>query len=459
MPDDVLVSYALKDLLARQKTYQLYADYLTGKQRLAFASDSFRSAFGMLFRAFAYNRCAAVVDAAADRLQIDGWETEGDQEDAIEKDAQAIWRANRMSGRQSEVHQQAFSTGDGYLIVWPDPVTGEPVIAPNKAHSTTVVYDDDNPGAKLMALKLWQLDWGLDAKRWRLTVYEQDRITRLISVGKSSNAPTRLDQFAFYEDAAGNPPEADNPFGRVPVFHLANAAETGAFGRSELADVIPLQDGLNKSLADMMVTGEFHSFPQRWAVGIEPVVDESGQEVQAFQPGTDRLWVVGSELAKFGQFNPADIVQFIAAQDSWDLKIARVSRTPVYWLAQVGAFPSGEALKTAEGPFVAKMRNRLNTFGSPWSDAMAFALEIKGYDAPSASAISPIWKPVESRSEQEFWQIAQLKAACGIPLEQIWAESGYSAHEIASFQKIRALTQQSAADNFGAAFGRGQTGA
>jgi hypothetical protein len=46
------------------------------------------------------------------------------------------------------------------------------------------------------------------------------------------------------------------------------------YGPSEIDDLKPLVDALNKSLADMMVTSEYVGRPRRWATGIE-LTDES----------------------------------------------------------------------------------------------------------------------------------------------------------------------------------------
>ncbi len=60
-----------------------------------------------------------------------------------------------------------------------------------------------------------------------------------------------------------------NPYGTVPVFHFANNADIGSPGRSELDSAIPVQDGLNKSVLDMLVAMEFSAYRPRWAAGGE----------------------------------------------------------------------------------------------------------------------------------------------------------------------------------------------
>ena len=56
-------------------------------------------------------------------------------------------------------------------------------------------------------------------------------------------------------------------------------------GPRVFADLVPLVDGLNKSLADMLVTSEYAARPRRWATGIEleeeDVLDADGLNLLA----------------------------------------------------------------------------------------------------------------------------------------------------------------------------------
>ena len=75
-----------------------------------------------------------------------------------------------------------------------------------------------------------------------------------------------------------------NPLGAVPVVNLRNTDRVlDDYGSSEIDDLKPLVDALNKSLVDMMVTSEYVGRPRRWATGIElveePVLDDDGNPV------------------------------------------------------------------------------------------------------------------------------------------------------------------------------------
>lgn len=454
MIDAADTAYALAQLKAKQARYLKFAEYFAGKQRLAFATDQWDQAFGGLFKKLAYNRCRAVVDAFANRLIVTGWETPGIEEgqtDALGDAATALWERTRMPKRQGELFAEAMRAGDAYVVVWPD-ADGLARLDVNRGHLIEPVYDDEYPERLSYAVKCWRVHHGPNKGKWRVTVYDPDSITRFISKGANDEYPEKADGLLPYEDDA--PAELRNDWGEVPVFHFGNNADTGACGTSELADVLPLQDGINKSIADMLIAGEYVSFPQRWAVGVAPIIDQmTGESVEQFKAAVDRLWAVDAPEAKFGQFEPANMEQYTKSQDAWDLKISRVSSVPVHWLSMTGEFPSGAALHTAEGPFVAKVIDRQQAMGAELAEMMSFALRVEG--AADGTYVTPIWKSAESRSERETWELAALKRAAGLPESQILREAGYNADEIAKFQAEKDAAAKKQAETFARSFDRG----
>ena len=61
--------------------------------------------------------------------------------------------------------------------------------------------------------------------------------------------------------------EIDNPLGVVPLVPMLNNADTLGGASSEVQAILPLQDAVNKLLADMMIAREYSSFRQRWGPG------------------------------------------------------------------------------------------------------------------------------------------------------------------------------------------------
>jgi hypothetical protein len=424
---------ALKALAVNLPAYQQCAEYYRGNHRLLFATDKFKSTFGSLFRAFACNLCPVVVDVPADRLTVTGFSVEGGGK---ADDAWALWNANRMDRKSGQVHLEALTAGDSYVIVWPD-TTGAPAIYPQRAAAMTVKYDDEEPGLITWAAKAWPRG----DKKTRVTLYYPDRIEKYIAdAAGDGSLPSNANNLSEYH-VPDEPWPLPNPYGRVPVFHFGNNAGIGEFGASELVNVIPLQDGLNKSICDRLVAQEFIAYPQRWATGLEIDKDPTtGAPIPPFIPGADRLWAVEGGEVKFGEFAQARISEFIAGEVDWLHKIAAVSGTPLHYLAHdSGGWPSGESMKTAEARLIAKVTDRQLAFGNVWEDAMAFALVIAR--KPDAR-LSTLWADPTPRNEKDHAAMLVMKRSVGVSAKQIMREWNYTDEQIAK------MIQENLADPF-----------
>jgi hypothetical protein len=137
--------------------------------------------------------------------------------------------------------------------------------------------------------------------------------------------------------------------------------------------------------------------------------------------------------AKVGQFDSTDLQQFLKVQDKFWLSAARVSATPLhYFYLTQGDFPSGEAIKSAEGRFIKKIERRQTSYGNRWEDALLFAMKIDGKDTEDLE-LTCMWDPATPRSEAELADTAVKKRAIGVPRSQLMREQGYSEDEIDRF--------------------------
>jgi hypothetical protein len=441
------IETALKNFRISSDRYRKAERYYKGDHDLAFATEKFKNAFGSMFREFALNLCPAVCDAVRDKLKVREFRVEQGG-GALSTDAWRIWQTNRMGRRSGEVHKEAVKNGDAYVIVWPN-ARGEVTIYPNKAGMCTAVYDEETPGRVLWAAKHWRMP----DKRVRLNLFYPDRIEKYISKAASENTLPDAKEFTPYGavpspkskvrsmegskslraagDTAAGPAALQqegssiipNPYGIVPVFHFANNADIGAAGQSELEAAMPVQDALNKSVLDMLVAMEFASYRQRWAAGIEIEYGEDGQPIPPFKAGVDHLWITENQDAKFGDFEAANLEQFLKVKDSFRMDMACVTGTPMYYFMQVsGDFPSGEALKKAESRFIAKVRDRQESFGQVWEDVMAFALMLEG---KTDARLFADWEDPAPLSEKEKLENIAVKKELGLSEAQALIEAGY----------------------------------
>lgn len=442
---ETIITDAIKILAGRTRDYERARNYYDGNHKLAFATEKFRSAFGNLFEKFADNLMLPVVDAVKDNLLVTGFNVEAG-EGRLQDEAWAVWQRNRMNQRAGEVHKEALLKGDAYVVVWTDK-DGRAVMHPNKAHLCTVNYDEEQAGVVSSAIKMWK---GSD-KRYRLNVYFPDRIEKYVT---RANYPNGMPDGArsFIEmEVAGEAYPLPNPYGVVPVFHFANNACLGESGRSELCDVMPLQDALNKAILDKMVAMEFTAFTQRYAIGLDVETDPvTGKPIMPFT-GMERWLTVANENVKFGQFEGANLEQFLKVQNDFRMEIARVSGTPLhYFFLQSGSLPSGEALKTLEKRFLKKTLDRQTSFGESWEAAMSLALKIENQSVVSDVRLFTNWADPSPASQKEVLESLVIKASLGVDEETILMECGYGIKDILAMQKRKREREQDAMREFNA---------
>jgi hypothetical protein len=437
--DDVALEDAVKWAGAaltgpRIEKYRTARMYYDGEQDLVFATTKFSNTFGNLFKTFAYNRCGPVVDAMVDRLQLLGFDPVLSTDPtvqvneaeviALKAESDRIFRLNRMDRKQNDLLQEALKCGDAYIIVWLDGVapdgTPYPTMSVNLADTVAIRYNEDT-GQKLYGVKAWKRTDG----KWRVNVYHSLATYKYITPEKKDDFPKFGDLQPYEALTPEGTPELwplPNPTGVVPVFHFNNNAPQGEFGRSELRDVIPLQDALNKSCMDMMVAMEYGAFPQRWATGLQLGMPDpvTGKIPSPFNPGSGEVWN-GPSGASFGTFETANLDQFLKVQEGFDSKISNVSRVPEHWLKMGSSNLSGETLKTAEAPFVAKLEDRQTGFGNEFEDAQSYCLFLMGREGITLNAV---WKAAELRSDTDKLQEGMLKKQLGWSEEQIQREFG-----------------------------------
>lgn len=412
-----------------QALYERYYRYLRGDHPLEFATPKFRSAFGKTFKEFSYNRMPMVVDALADRMQITGF---GSTPENLAVEWTKIWNANNMSVRAGQVEREKFVTGEAYVIVELDPETDDVLIWPQPAHAVRVHYADDRPGHIDCAVKRWRDNAGYD----RLSVYYEDRLEKY-----RSRAPKALDiatastsAFVTVWEPHQDPEDDAWPMplpvtDTVPVFPFPNNAGIDYRGTSELADVIPIQDALNKSLMDLLVAMEFAAFPQRYVVNLDMNDEKTAASVDRVMSGISRVLELYGENVSAGEFAAANISQYTQVIDLFDTLISRESKVPVHYLQMTGDFGSGEARRLAEIPFVAKVDDRILADTPAWGDVARYGLRASGTECPPG-AIKVNWAPTSALSEQETLDLAEQKKRVGFSERAVLREMGRDETEI-----------------------------
>lgn len=411
---------------AKARRVAIYRDYYDGRHRLLLdiSSEQYRRYFAHLIEHVRENLCKPVVRCFAERLSIERWS--GEDAERFDPGRYDIARiANR-------VHTEALKVGEAFLLVWPD-ATGEDRLWVQRAEDMLVIHDPERPGRIAAAVKAWQA-----AEALRVNIYDDRRVARYI---RGKDAKT-FEPF----DGDGAPAEIPHAYGAVPVVRFAHDADTeDGPGRSVLEDVIPLQDLLNKELADLLVASEFFALPMRVFTGVRMTRDlETGTTIaEEFNPRRDRTLFFGNEDVKVTQLAGADLRPLLEVTDGIALKVARVTGVPVHYLTLgTGSFPSGEALRTAEARLVAKV----DDLHDEWTGAWRAAARLLGYD------IEPVWMDADRLTESERLERLRARKDLGLPWARVMREMGFSADEIETLRAERDAERLSASEAYARAF-------
>lgn len=426
---------------------QVYQDYYDGRHPLAFASSKFRETFGNRFVAFANNFCPLVVHAVAERMTVTGFRFGGTKDQPADADAWRIWQANQLDAESKLALVQSLIKGISYAIVspfrneWPYPDV--PLITVEDGMHVVLEGAAGNRRRRRAALKRWQDDDG----HLLATLYLPDAIYKYRSASPwRGSGSVRWEERQDTGDGAW---PLVNALGVVPVIGFPNRPQIDGSYESELVEVIPQQDAINKLEMDLLVASEFAAYRQRYILNLDLEIDpETGQVRQPFSNmGVDRMLILGTPdrsqdpnvpEPKVGEFEVSDLGQYIRASDHNIETLAIKSRTPPhYFLGQSGTFPSGESIKSAETGLVSKAKDKMLYDGEAWEEVMRTAFRALG-DATKAAVIDAeaIWADPESRTEAEHVDALLKLKSLDVPTEQLWEDAGYSPAQIARFRRI-----------------------
>lgn len=380
------------------------------------------------------------VTAVTDRLHITAI-TAADDDDATEE-ITALIKRNQLDEELPALHVRACSQGDAYLMVWPaiddtGIVTGVDMLV-NSAATVRVIYDDENPLRKKLAIKSWCTGAGKD-QEIRADLYYPDggeaspaRIERWVWAGKHTK---KNDKWTPYT-ADGQDAVLPNPYGQIPFFHYRTARP---YGRPEHYAAYGPQAIINKLVASHAATVDYQSLPQRYGL-IDPQVDQSGMQAD-FDPdnpediGGDpesplnpsqlrndpgEMWMLQG-LKGVGQFEAANPQVYLAPFDRYVKAMAQVTGTPFAEFDSTGDAISGKARIEARASQTARVQARQRSFGATHSDAFEFALTLLGFDDVD---VRVRWQPADYRDDTEGWATTTAKVEAGVPRERALIEAG-----------------------------------
>lgn len=393
---------------------------------------------------FAHNLTKTIIDTLAERLSVMGFEVKDDADDAIGETLWQWWADCRMDSGESNIHTAALRDGMTYVMVGFDNEAQRPRLTWHQLddgrEGIVARHDPNDPTRLQMATRYW---WQTE-----LTAQGTKEIER-----KTVYLPGEIRKYKRSNIAAGWEPVQDvgDPWWPLPWVDSDGAplgvavVEFANPGGSEIAQVIGLQNAINKSWLDLIAAADASGFP---ILAIEYKdslpVSESDDDIHGadeinFAPG--RALEVGGATVK--RLEAANLTPMMDTVWALVAAMAGVTRTPQYYLRPQGGgdVPSGESLKQLESGIVSRATKRQNTFGQSWSDVMKLAIKVN--DAfgsrlalPDTLGITTKWQDAETRNELTMAQVAEIQKRLNVPDEQIWNLLGYTPEEIDGFRAV-----------------------
>lgn len=402
-----------KGLKADQANLKSWDDYYEGKQPLKYMSEAMREEVGETVAELVINWARLVADAYETRLDIEGFRFA--DSDSGDDDLWASWQYNQMDEQSQQAHLDCIALSRSYVTIGSNSESGLPPLISVESPFQMWAQRDPRTRRVNAAIKQWT---DLDDVAHTL-VYTPNETAAFVK-GKSG----------WDADGASD----KHNFGVVPVVPLVNRPRIlKPDGVSEFVDLIQLADAANKMATDMMISGEFHAMPRRWAFGLKQTdfVDRNGQPVSAWSMLKNRIWANENKDVNVGTFDEADLVVFHNTIKLLAQLVSQLAALPPHYMQFAGSNPaSADAIKSSETQLVKRVERKQTYLGGAWEDVQRLNLMFtRGSNVLDDRdyKLETVWRdPSTPTVAQRADAAVKLYTSAVIPLEQTWIDLGYS---------------------------------
>ncbi|MGV1048242.1 MAG: phage portal protein [Solirubrobacterales bacterium] len=392
---------------------------------------------------FCHNLMRPVVDTLAERLSVIGFDA-GEEEEGGQSIAESLWgwwEDNRFDIQEAEVYTAALRDGAAFVMVDYDNDEQRPRFTMHLIDDgdagIVVHFDPGDRQRVIFATRYWwQYNPLLPSERAvaRKTMYFPDAIYKYRLQGD-----TRWEQVRDVGDTSWPLPWVDGNGEALGVAVIPFRTPGG----SRIAQIIGMQNVLNKSWLDLVAAADANGFP---ILAFQYPDGAPVGEDDANISGTDEMLIAPGRAIEVDRGNvnriaPGDLAPLREMVWTTVDAISGITRTPQSYLRPQGGsdVASGESLKQLESGLVAQALRVQRVFGQSWADVMKLALRVNATFAVGREVglpkprIMTKWESPETRNDLTVAQTAQIHKALGIPDEQIWMLLGYTSAEIEDF--------------------------
>lgn len=319
-----------------------------------------------------------VVDAMAETLTVDGFESETMEQENLDF-LWATWQQSKMKTLSHMSHVEAMVQGDCYVLVGR---REDGSIRTTAMSRDNVAVERDASGEVSAAV----------ITRTEKTEYGSE-------VSKAYYyTPGLLEEFQQL-NGVWVKVKSSRHSSVIPVIPIVNKSRIGdKSGASDMSLVIPYGDVASRSFTLLQFAVERLSMPQRWIIGGE-LANFKRQDGTA--PTLDELYL-GSFLTspksdtKFGQFDGADLSQVIAVLKHCAEMVSAMTGIPVSMLGVTTSNPSSaEAMRASKERMISRGEFKQDMFGDAWEQWCRVVLDLSGRrDAAGQDTLNSVWRDI-----------------------------------------------------------------
>jgi len=394
--------------------------YRDGNAPLPEAGDNVRESWQRFQREARTNWGQLILEAVTDRIVPKGIVVAGDSQSDVAKQAQRIWRDNRMDSVIQDWIRDGLSYRQSYLTCWPSE-NGRAVITADSPESMCVATDPLQPWRVHAALRCWRdVNAGNDfAVVWAEAGYQKFSRPSMSTTDSGSTVLTTLVQGKWYPLS-----EAVETGKAPPVVVFNNPSGVGEY--EPHTDLI---NRINNGILRRLTIEAMQAFRQRALKadkdsGGLPRKDENGNDIdwgKIFEPAPGALWDLPPGLDLW-ESQSTDIQPLLMASKDDVRQLSAVTRTPLPILMPDNTNTSAAGANAAEGGYIARCASRLAEAKIGGEAILLKALETEGVDGLDSLTIELLFEPVERVTLTEKYQAMQMGAAAGEPIQALEAD-------------------------------------
>lgn len=399
-----ILSKRIDDNMSRVR---LLDRYVSGDAPLPEQSKNTRSSWQAFQKMARTNWGGLIRDSVADRIVPNGITVDGSSDSEIAKQAQRIWRDNRMDSVFKQWVQFGLTFGQSFLTCWQGD-DGRAVITADSPETMCVAVDPLQPWRVRAAIRYWR---DIDEQKDFALVWVQGARQKFYRdcYVPNINSKRLLSRISGQWEPTGGAVPTD---GAPPVVVYTNPGGLGEF-ETHLDDINRVNTGMLQRLTTMAMQA-FRQRALRKKDGGDqlPTHDEKGNVIDwaaIFEPAPGALWDLPPGV-DIWESSTTDIGQMLSATKEDIRLLSAATKTPLPMLMPDSANQSAEGAMNTEKGFIFKCEARLSN-----AKLGAEAIIVKGLETEGQQDIPTVDMSFESPGRvtlsEKYSAAAQAKAA------------------------------------------------